>query len=249
MKHIIPILEGTTIFLALEVLLFKPAWLIYIILLITFVIFLGVILPKKRLVGKNEFWHYLASPLIFIWSGTILLLFFENTYFRHFFVLGLSAYILFYFENFLYYLIASSDESRDSFLRINNLMNVVSVFFLSASFYGIKTFIQLHLWVLSIIFFIFSAGLIYSPLWTLKKKTKIIIPEMLVVALIITELFIAIQFLPIGFYASGALVGVLYYILSGILINYLKHGKIIYKRYIVVGLILLSLILFTARWV
>jgi len=67
--------------------------------------------------------------------------------------------------------------------------------------------------------------------------------------LIITELFTAIQFLPIGFYASGALVGILYYILSGVLINYLKYKKIVYRRYIIVGLILLFLILFTARWV
>ncbi|PIR67034.1 MAG: hypothetical protein COU51_00745 [Parcubacteria group bacterium CG10_big_fil_rev_8_21_14_0_10_36_14] len=249
MKHIIPILEGTIIFLALETILLKPTWLIYILLLTASVIFLGVLLPKKKFSGKNEFWHYLASPLIFVWSGTILLLFFENVYFKHFFVLGLGAYILFYFENFLYYLIVPSDESRDSFLRINNLMNVVSIFFLSASFYGIKTFIQLHLWLLSIIFFIFSLGLIYGPLWTLKKKTKIIIPEMLIAALIITELFTAIQFLPIGFYASGALVGILYYILSGVLINYLKYKKIVYRRYIIVGLILLFLILFTARWV
>ncbi|MBU1179681.1 hypothetical protein KJ885_01925 [Patescibacteria group bacterium] len=249
MGHLIPLLEGGLIFLTLEIFLFKPVWLVYVVLGLTLFIVLGMLVPKKRFLGGREFWHYLSGPLIFVWSSILLLLFFENIFFKHFFILGVAVYIFFYFENLFYYLVSGGKESSESFLRMTNMLGVVSIFFLAAGLYGVKTFIQLPIWLLNIIFFIFSAGLIYGSLWIIKQKFREVLWEVFIVALIISEFFLVIHFLPIGFYAGGAIVGVFYYIVAGILTNYLKNKQIPYKRYVITGLILLFVIVLTARWV
>lgn len=248
MKHLIPLLEGGLIFLTLEIFLFRPEWLFFIAFILVFFIFLGMLVPKQRLLGGKEFWNFIPGPIIFLWSAVLLLLFFENVFFKHFFILGVSVYIIFYFENLFYYLIADKEEGEESFLRATNMMNVVSVFFLASGLYGIKTFIHLPIWILLIVFFIFSSGLIYVSLWIINQKFRKIIWEVFIPALIISEIFLVIHFLPIGFYAAGASVGIIYYSMAGILINFLKKDEIPYKRYLVTGLILLIMVVLTARW-
>jgi len=248
MGHIIPLLEGGLIFLALEVFLLKPVFLIYIVAIITVLIFLGMLIPKKRFLDGVEFWHYIFNPLIFVWSSILLLLFFENIYFKHLFILGVGIYTTFYFENIFYYLVSEKEKNEENFLRITNIMNVVSVFFLAAGLYGVKTFIQLPIALLSLAFFIFSSALIYGSLWVIKPVFKDIFWDMVVVSLIITELFVVLNFLPIGFYAAGAVLGILYYMTAGILINFLKKGVAPYKRYLIIGSVLLLFVIFTAKW-
>ena len=68
-------------------------------------------------------------------------------------------------------------------------------------------------------------------------------------SLLITEFFVVINFLPIGFYISGATIAIIYYMLAGILINKMKHKELKYMRYLITGFILLFVVLFTARWV
>ena len=249
MSHLIPLLEGGLIFLTLEAFLLKPTWFLYIVLAVTLIIVFGMLVPRQRFLGGQEFWHYLSGPLIFVWSSILLFLFFENIFLKHFFILAVGIYIFFYFENLLYYLVSGRENGKTSFLRMTNLMNVVSIFFLATGFYGIKTFIQLPIWLLNIIFFIFVGGLLYSSLWIIKHKFRKIFWEIFVVALVIAELFLVISFLPIGFYAGGAIVGVVYYVLAGIITNYLLKDEIPHKRYVITGLILLFIIVLTARWV
>jgi hypothetical protein len=248
MGHLIPLLEGGLIFAALEVFLWKPVFLVYVAAAITVLIILGMLAPKQRFLDIVEFWHYIFNPLIFAWSAILLLLFFENIYFKHLFVLGIAVYIIFYFENLFYYLSSGKEKNEDNFSRAANIMNVVSIFFLAAGLYGVKTFIQLPVWMLGIIFFIFSGALVYGALWIVKPVFRDIFWEILVVSLIITELFVALNFWPIGFYADGAVLGILYYIIAGILVNFLKKGVAPYKRYLIIGSILLLAVLATAKW-
>lgn len=249
MAHLIPLLEGGLIFLMLEFFLFKPAVWIFIIIGITALIGLGILILKKRFLNWREFLHYFCNPAIFVWSAGLLLLFFENFYFRHFFVFGVGIYIFFYFENLFYYLVSGKGKNAENFLRITNLMNVVSVFFLAAGLYGVKTFIQLPIWLVSMIFFALASILIYGALGVIKSEFREIVFDIFTVSLIITEFFVILNFLPIGFYAGGALLGIVYYIIAGILINFLKKGIAPYKRYVIIGGILLFLVILTAKWV
>ncbi len=248
MIHLIPLFEGGLIFLTLEVFLFKPASWIYAMAAITALIFLGALIPKRKYSSRRDFFHFIFNPLIFAWSAFLLLLFFENIYFRHFFVLGVAAYLFFYFENLFYYLIGEKEKNADNFLRMTNLMNVVSIFFLAAGLYGVKTFIQLPIWPLAAVFFVFSGALVYGVLGIVKPAFREIIFDIIVLSLIIMEFFVVLSFLPIGFYAGGAILGIIYYMIAGIVISFLKNAAAPYKRYVIVGGILLAIVILTARW-
>jgi len=249
MGHIIPLLEGGLAFLTLELFLFKPTLLVYIVIALSIFIILGMLIPRKRFLSGREFWHYLSTPLIFIWSAVLLFIFLENIYLKHFFILGTTIYLFLYFENLFHYFITTDKDGRNNFLRMTNLMNVVSIFFLSAGLFAIKIFIQLPIWMLSSIFFIFSAGLIYNSFSILKIKLKEIFWEILILSLLMTEFFIAIHFLPVGFYTAGAILAIIFYMFAGVLINKMKHKEVNYKRYVITGFILLFMVLLTARWV
>ncbi len=248
MIHLIPLLEGGLILLTFEFFLFRPASWFYAMAAVTVFIFLGAIIPKRKYSNRREFFHYIFNPLIFVWSAFLLLLFFENQYFRHFFVLGVAVYLFFYFENLFYYLIFEKQKITDNFLRMTNLMNVVSIFFLAAGLYGVKTFIQLPIWLLAAVFFVFSGVLIYGVLGIVKPAFRDIVFDIIVLSLIIMEFFVVLSFLPIGFYAGGAILGIIYYMIAGIAISFLKNAAAPYKRYIIVGGILLAIIILTAKW-
>lgn len=249
MGHLIPLIEGGGLFFVLEFFLYKPHSILYAVSIATALVFLGLLVPKKRLLGQREFWSYLVNPLIFIWSSILLLMFFENWFIKHFFSLGVSVYLFFYFENIFYYLSSGREKNEENFLRATNIMNVASIFFLSAGLYGIKIFVQLPIWLLAIIFFIMAGALAHGSLYIIKPGFRENLLDLAILSLVVTELFVALNFLPIGFYTAGSVLGICYYMGAGIVLNFLKRGTAPYKRYLLIGSALLVLVIFTARWV
>jgi hypothetical protein len=250
MVHLIPVLEGVLALLSFELFFFKPSLVVFFVLAPVIFIILGMLIPKKKFLGKGEFWRYLPDPLIFILSAVLLVLFFENKYLRHFFALGSAIYLFLYFENLFFYLASEQENKRENFLRMTNLMNVVTIFFLAAGLYGVKTFLQLPIIWLAAGFFFFTAWLFYGTMWIVRKtRLRENAAYILSLALICAEIFLAVSFLPLGFYTSGAISGIVYYCISGVLINFLDKGAAPWRRYLTIGGILLLLVLLTARWV
>lgn len=251
MSHLIPFLGGGLVFLSFELFLFRPELWLWAAASATLFIILGMLVPKQRFLSGREFWNYIFDPLILIWSAGLLILFFENRYFRHIYSFAIGIYIFLYFENLFYYLISDKEDGKENFLRMTNLINVVSVFLLSAGLYAIRIFMQFPIWALILTFFFFCGGMFYGTMWTLRQSWRDNLPYIAALAIVAVEVFTAVAFLPIGFYVGGAILSIVYYMTSGILINSAmgKESPRIYKRYLFVGFALLALALITARWV
>ncbi len=73
----------------------------------------------------------------------------------------------------------------------------------------------------------------------------------MVIALLISELLVVLQFLPISFLLSGAIATVLWYTLISLARSYLLGywSRRLWVRYLIFNVVLISVLLGGARWI
>ncbi|OGF30548.1 hypothetical protein A2300_01685 [Candidatus Falkowbacteria bacterium RIFOXYB2_FULL_35_7] len=111
-------------------------------------------------------------------------------------------------------------------------------------------FLRLNIFILLFIVYTLSLAMIYSIYWSHKiiwAKSKLFI---FIVPLILLELFWAVSYLPFNYYVNGILMAVFLYVLVGLgklfLQESLNKKQII--NYLVVAVISIILIVFSAQW-
>jgi hypothetical protein len=239
------------IFIGFEVLFKKPDWIYFLILYFIFVtaalIWQAI---GKGLITFGARWKFLITPLSLVLSGLFFIIFLENLFLKHFLAILISILVGFFLENIIIYIYFHERYQASSLENISNYLNLISIFFFTSSIFGVFSFLNISLWLLTILILVIVALLIYETMWINKffsfKKWIYI----LVISLISVETFWAVTFLPVSFYVSGAILTIVYYILSGLSRNYLLGilDKRILKRYLIVSIIVLILILGTAKW-
>ncbi len=92
--------------------------------------------------------------------------------------------------------------------------------------------------------------LFYQAIWINKITWLKSWSYILINSLVIAEFFLVISFLPTSFYVNGIILATVYYFILGLSRSYLldKFEKKIIKKYIAVVLIVLIIVLGTARW-
>jgi hypothetical protein len=117
--------------------------------------------------------------------------------------------------------------------------------------YGFRLFLALPLWLLVPAAFALTGFLVASTLWVCKIERAKLLPYAFGGALILTELFLALTYLPTGFFTNGALLAVFFYAYLGISRAHVlqKLSPLVAKRYVGASLGLAVIILSTAKWV
>jgi len=95
-----------------------------------------------------------------------------------------------------------------------------------------------------------TALIIYQIIWVNKIELKKGLPYILISCLILVELCWSISFLPFNYNISGLSLAICFYVIIGLIKNYLldKLDAVKIKTYLILGSVSLFLILFTARW-
>lgn len=250
-NRFLPLLIPLFVFLLQETYFFYPR-LIYVtaalaILLIFFVVWQ---FGRASKIDK-QWWNYLILPVmtsnavmaysVFISHKSIIqLLFIFNL-----------VFLYLYLRHVYYYLLNPLVYKDHSLENISSYINWLAFFFLSATFYGLAFFLNLPISWLVLAMIGATVLLVYQIIWVNKIELPVGWPYILISCLILTELFWSISFLPFNYNIAGLSLAICYYIIIGLvknhLFNKLDAAKI--KMYLILGLISLFLILFTARWV
>jgi len=207
-----------------------------------------------RLLGWNvrtfEFWHLLSTPVLLLISGYGLFFFLEQFYAKSILGIVLLVLLALFSEHIFSYIHLPAIYQPFSIEHLGQLMNILTLFFLSVAGFGLRLFLQVPLWILGIAFFVLSLLVIYGTLWASKVEDQRARPYALVGALLITELFIAIAFLPSGLYTSAAFMALTSYVFLGLTranALYRLTGTLL-RRYVFIFILLTATIIFTAQW-
>ncbi len=191
----------------------------------------------------------LLSYFLFVVSVVISFIFLKNQAFKVIF------YVLFFVLSLLNifhirYLIKHKKENY--FLNdINYFTFLISSFLITSSLLAFNIFIGLNKILITFFIFLYFFIFYFCIYYYYATKIKDVYKYIFVSSLISTEIFVAVSYLPYSFYVNAFMVLLFNFLLASVSKDYLlnKFNLKYYKRLIIICMVLLALVLITAKTV
>ncbi len=212
-------------------------------------------LVLARLVGGSvktfEFWHLLGTPVLFVLSGFGAMLLLESSSIKIVLAVLVTALLVLFVEHVFSYIHLPVNYQPFTLEYLSQLLHILSVFFISTLGFGLTLFLQTPLWLLSPIFFGILLFIVYGTLWAGKIEARRALPYAFAGAALTTEMFMALSFLPTGFYSNAAFLALGVYVFLGLSRAHALHklSSPVLKRYSILFFLLTFIIAATSQWV
>jgi hypothetical protein len=196
------------------------------------------------------FWFFLATPLLLFASSFGSYIFLESALMQWGLALFVAFALFFFAEHIFHYHHLPSRYQPYTLEYLSVIFHVITLFFLSVIGFGGHLFLYLPVWVLGPPLLVISFFMIYGILWVSKVEHENARLFALAGAVLVTELFLVMTFLPIGFYTSATLLTVFFYCFLGLLRAHFskKLTKDVARRYILISLLLFVMLIASAQW-
>jgi len=205
---------------------------------------------SKRKINKRYF-DFLITPFVLFLSNVALLMFIESLWlYRLILVIG-AVFLYLYLDQLLNYFYFSRRYQPYTLENFSFYINVLSVFFISATLFGGLIFLHFNIFILAFISLVFYFLLTYQVFWVNKISWSKSYLFSFIIPLVLAELLIAISYLPTSFYVNGFLVAVFFYLMIGLSRLFLQENllKKNILSHIIISLLAIIVILLTAQWI
>lgn len=201
---------------------------------------------------RPAFWVFLGVPLFLIASAFLFFLFLEADIAKWLVSLSVVLAVGLYAENlFTFYHLPSAYQAY-SLEYLSLVISIMSAFFFTSAANGAHLFLRdlVPLWIPAVIVFVAVLFSTLAMFWVSKVGFETSRRYALFGALLMTELFVVLTFLPTSFVANAAAFATLLYLYLGLMRAHVleKLGTTVVRRYAVTTLLLLFVIFGTAQW-
>lgn len=227
-------------------------WLHPIVSIASMLIIVTLLLARlnKWQIRQFSFWHLTGTPLLFLTSALGMQLFLESTR-SQWALAAITVVLLFVFSEHIFSFVHLPATYQPFTLEyLSGLLHILSIFSIASVGFGLRLFLQMPLWLLSIGIFAVSLFAIFGTLWVGKLEAHKAKPYAITGAILLTECFAALSFLPSGFYTNAALLALVAYVFLGLARANALHKltKDILRRYIILFILLTLLIAASSAW-
>lgn len=248
--RILPFLAALITTGGLAVIFLFPEHLFFFFLITLGALFLLLIKLVGGSLRTGQLWVLTSVPLFHFLAAFLILLFAEGDGLR--LIIGaITVFLIWIFlENVFNYLYLPRAYHVNALEYTSLVINVVSGYFFTAALFAFRLFLSLSLyWLLPLIFLV-ALGLVWTTFWACKAETKTIRLYALSGGILATELFTALVFLPSGYFFNAAIVSLFLYLFLGLnrAAFSKKLSKIVFRRYLASVVVLVIIIVLTARW-
>lgn len=231
--------------------IFFPDWL-YILAPFSLLATLFFILHLVNYqIKKSQFWVFIITPVIFIFSSWLFLIFIESLKLSLLYSLVFAWVIFIFIKAIFLYLYRRPKYQPHALENISGYLNLLAVFLLAAGLYNFKFFIGFDAWYVLVLVPL-AVWLLLLQLFNLSniafKKSWLISA---IITLVIAQVVWATNYLPTSAYVDGLIVALVYYLLAGIARNWLLdiRERRVVVRYLLICIISLLIILLSAKWI
>jgi len=251
LNQLIPALSALAIFILLQSLISAPKNIFYVILAAVLLTVFSIWRLTGQKLMSGKFWRFLITPLLFMGSAVAFYIFLEGPIFRRLFVLGVAVLLFAYLEIIFLRFHYRPKYEPYSLENITVHLDLLAIFFAASSFFSLMLFLNTNFWLLALLFvgigFLAAGQLIWASGLTLAVGW----PPAAILVLLTGEVFYVVSFLPTSVYVNGLIVALAYYFFSGLIRNWLLdiRESLVIKRYLIVSLVCLIIILLTAKWI
>ncbi|MFA6215609.1 MAG: hypothetical protein WC768_03510 [Patescibacteria group bacterium] len=249
-NRFIPILSSFLIFFLIEIVFALPKQFYWAIILCLVIVFLGIYQLMDYNFKSGKFWRNVLTPVLFLSSCFIFLIFAEGNFLKHIFLGCFVALIWVFLETIFVQYHFRPKYQVHSLENISVNINLLTVFLMTSGFFSLIIFLGLSLWPFLAAFALISLFLTHQIVWASDHTIKTGWRHIVITALLATEVFWVVSFLPVSVYVSGLVVTISYYLITGLSRNWLlgiKEKKVVI-RYLAIGVVSLIIILATAKW-
>ncbi len=236
-------------FLGLELIALVPGlgWIVGGVLLVYLAL---VIWFLEKLRFDKSFFHFLILPLVFGVASFLFCSFLvdRTTYST---IAILSAVCLFLIlRQYYFYFNYPFKYQPYSLESLSLYLCLLAGFFLFSSAFGAFVLMQMNIFLLVAVLFVIVGLMTYQFFWIHKvawDKSRLFV---FCISLLVTELFVAVSYLPTGYYVNGFILTIAYYLMLGFSKHFLAN-TLTKKRVLVYLLLSVSsvlAILLTAQW-
>lgn len=218
---------------------------------ISFFVFAFLIARLLRFrVFEFSFWFFFGIASLFFLSAYGMLFLFESVWVSSAIALVSSSLLVLFSEFLFLYTHLPSRYQPFSLEHLSSLLNLLSIFFFSCFGFATRLLVQAPLSFLAFVFFCVSFFLVYGMLWVTKAESFRSTMYALFGAIGLTELFLAVSYLPTGFYANAAFITIFCYAFFGLTRTEAIHklSTDVVKRYVITSLILLLIVGISSKW-
>ena len=129
-------------------------------------------------------------------------------------------------------------------------LELITIFLTATSFFSLSVFLGIDLWILAICFMVVVALCSYQVVWTSDANFVAAWPYAAVVVVAMVEIFFAVGYWPTRVWVGGVIVGVSYYLATGLVRNWLLGNREwrVVQRYVYVSAAVVLAVMLTARW-
>lgn len=248
--RLIPFLSALATFLMFFGILLAPQMLAEIFGIYLIILIYGLFELLGRRIGDRDFWTVLVSVLCFVAAGLGFFIFLEGLVWQIFFALASAGVVGVFTEQWYRWFYANRDMPSYTLDVSLTILEIFSVFFAASSFIGLRIFMKSQIWILipAFAFLIFALFMVTRQIhYTLRH----LLLSGLIAAVLFSQIFFAVLFLPSGFVALGAIVAIAWYVFTGLL-KVSELGAPLKKtvfRYAVLASVCFILTAATARWI
>lgn len=249
-NRLIPYISAFLVLLIFQIMLINPVFVLPGSILLLAITFLLAWQVNNRNLRNKNFWHFVIMLILSVISGVALLLFLESLLIKEILIFGVTILNFILLKNVFSFLHETEKYQPYSLENIYLYNNLICAFFLYTSFFSLIIYFNLSVWFLVMAAFFVSLLMSYLIFWANKisfKDSKILI---IVCALIITEFFLAVSFLPTSYFVNGFILTAVFYFIINVSRDYIK--KIFntnrLRMHLAISFALILLILISARW-
>jgi len=219
-------------------------------LIVLFLFLLGTIFAVCKFKLNKDFLHFLILPVFFVFSGVYFMMYIINDVFYYIFIVVLAMFLYALLKQYYLYFYFPFKYQPYSLESLSLYISWLTAFFIFSGTFAGLLLLQLPLTFLISVMFVSLALVVYQFFWINKINFNKGWLFILIILLIIVELFIAISFLPNGYYVDSFVLGVALYILLGLSKAFFqeKLNSRTVAQYVIVGGLSILLVLLTARW-
>ncbi|MFH2105127.1 MAG: hypothetical protein ABII72_02725 [Parcubacteria group bacterium] len=235
------------LFGSLEAVMFNTNYLRWTLSIAGAVLFSYVLWLIKFKVWRADSLNKILLPLLFCGGTVSFLILIPSPPLAHLYSLAVSVIYILLIKNVDQ---RNEEEQLVDGFKINDVALLTCSLVCFSSLFAFYIFFYLQGWLLMTALAIIAMALIYQYFWQerfLNEKTWLFVP---ILGLVFAELGWALTFWPIGFISRGIILFIFFYCFLGMVKLHFNERLVLAtaRKYLVVSILVLSLVLGTTQW-
>ncbi len=236
-----------SLFVLLQILIQKPSLFYYILFLTLAILLVTAYIFLKESGQKKEQFSFFLLPILFSLS-ILSYITISDKFTNQLLVIVNFIFVYTLLRNFFYYFFNIKENLKfENFFSYGNLL---VVFFVSASAFGIKYFLNAPTSIVALCLLPIFALILYGVIWVNKINMRDGFIFILLGVIVLIEILWIISFLPFNYNTLGLILAICYYVYIGVVRFFLKVGELntrTTKLYLIFGFISILIIILTSK--